>query len=81
MKAIVYSTTWCPYCTEAKNYLLGKGVEVILKDIEADEANKQELLDKVGTYTGVPVIDINGQLLGGFNPMQIDLAIENSSAK
>ena len=77
MKAIVYTTSWCPYCKEATNYLKNKGVEVEEKDIEADEKAKDELLEKVGFFSGVPVIDINGKLLDGFDPAQIDLAIEN----
>lgn len=77
MKAIIYTTSWCTYCKEAKNYLRNKGIEIVEKDIEADESAKDELLGKVGFFTGVPVIDINGKLLDGFNPAQIDLAIEN----
>lgn len=79
MKAIVYTTSWCPYCKEATNYLKNKGLEVVEKDIEENESDKDELLEKVGFFTGVPVIDINGRLLDGFNPKQIDLAIEAES--
>lgn len=77
MKAIVYTTSWCAYCKEALAYLKGKNVEVVEKDIEADEAAKDELLEKVGFFNGVPVIDINGKLLDGFNPTAVDIALED----
>lgn len=77
MKAIIYTTSWCTYCKEAKAYLKSKNVDFVEKDIEADEVAKDELLEKVGFFSGVPVIDINGKLLSGFNPTQIDIALES----
>lgn len=78
MKAIVYTTSWCPYCKEAISYLEGKNVEVVEKNIEESEEIKDELLDKVGFFTGVPVIDIEGKILSGFAPGKIDKALGKS---
>jgi glutaredoxin-like YruB-family protein len=75
-QAIVYSTNWCPYCKQAKAYLKSKGIEVVDKNIEIDDAARQELMDKTGgVFNGVPVIDIDGELLQGFDRTQIDLAL------
>jgi len=76
-KVIVYSTDWCPYCKHAKNYLKNKGVDFKEKNIEEDGSAREELMEKTnGIYSGVPVIDINGELLQGFDQNQIDLALE-----
>lgn len=77
-KVIVYTTKWCPYCKHAKAYLKSKGVEFIGKDIEEDESARQELLEKIGgMYSSVPVIDIDGELLQGFDQTHIDLVLES----
>jgi glutaredoxin len=75
-QAIVYSTNWCPYCKQAKTYLKNQGVEVVEKNIEEDDAARQELLDKTDVvFWGVPVIDIEGELLQGFADNHINLAL------
>lgn len=76
MKAIIYTTSWCTYCKQAVEYLKSRDIEIIEKDIEANESAKDELLEKVGFFSGVPVIDINGKILDGFNPSQIDIALK-----
>ena len=77
-KVIVYSTNWCPYCTQAKKYLSGKDVEVVEKNIEEDDGAREELLGKInGKFSGVPVLDIDGKILEGFNRKQIDLALKD----
>jgi glutaredoxin-like YruB-family protein len=76
--AIVYSTSWCAYCKQAKVYLQSKNVAVTEKNIEQDEAAHQELLAKTGgVFNGVPVIELGGELLQGFNRAAIDQALEN----
>ena len=75
-KAIVYSTNWCAYCKTAKQYLDNKGVEWIEKNIEEDAEAHKELMDKLGgSYRGVPVIDINGTIILGFDRAKIDAAL------
>jgi glutaredoxin-like YruB-family protein len=77
-QAVVYSTNWCPYCRQAKTYLKNLGVEVDEKNIEDDDDARQELLDKTGgVFRGVPVIDIDGELLQGFDPNQINLTLSS----
>lgn len=73
---IIYSTTWCGYCTMLKGYLNQKGVSFVEKDIEQDEAAYNELMKKIdGNYVGVPVSDINGQMILGFDRPKIDAAL------
>ena len=77
-KVIVYSTNWCKYCKQAKAYLKSKEIDFVEKNIEEDDSAREELLKKTnGIFQGVPIIDINGELLQGFNKTQIDLALDS----
>ncbi|MCL2451331.1 NrdH-redoxin [Candidatus Saccharibacteria bacterium] len=78
-KVIVYSTNWCAYCKMAKKYLTDKNVAVEEKNIEEDPAAHQELMDKIGgNFRGVPVIDIAGVIIFGFDRAQIDAALKEA---
>ncbi|MDR1196816.1 MAG: glutathione S-transferase N-terminal domain-containing protein [Candidatus Nomurabacteria bacterium] len=77
-KVIVYSTDYCAYCKQAKAYLKSKGVDFEEKNIEQDETANKELMDKIGgAFRGVPVLDIGGELLQGFDRSHINMALEN----
>ncbi len=71
----VYSTTTCPYCTMAKNYLREIGVEYIDKNVSADRAAAIEMVEKSGQM-GVPVLDVNGEIIVGFNREAINKALK-----
>ena len=76
-KVIVYSTNWCAYCKMAKQYLAGKEVAVDEKNIEEDPEAHKELMDKIGgNFRGVPVIDIAGTIVLGFDRAKIDAALK-----
>lgn len=76
MKKIkVYSTQSCPYCTMAKDFLKEKGVEFEDIDVSEDQAAAKEMVEKSGQM-GVPVIDIDGELIVGFNKPAIEKALE-----
>ncbi|MFH0973963.1 MAG: glutaredoxin domain-containing protein [Candidatus Micrarchaeota archaeon] len=65
-KVIVYSTPTCPYCHMAKDYL--KENKIAFKDIDVsdDNAAAKAMVDKSGQM-GVPVIDIDGRIIIGFD--------------
>lgn len=70
---IIYSTTNCPYCKTEKQYLSKKGITYVEKNIEEDEGAREELLEKInGNYVGVPVTDIAGTIVLGFDRHRID---------
>ena len=74
-KVIVYTTTWCPYCQSAKEYLTQKGVSYEERNAETDMHAREELVQKSG-QTGVPVLDIGGKIVVGFSAQEIDQALE-----
>ncbi len=79
-KVIVYSTNWCAYCKMAKQYLESKGVAYEEKNIEEDEVAHKELMDKIGgNFRGVPVLDVFGEIILGFDRPKIDDAVKNAA--
>lgn len=73
---ILYSTSWCGYCKMTAKYLHDKGVEFVEKDIEADPDAQKELMEKIDNdFRGVPVTDVNGTLILGFDRAGLDKAL------
>ncbi len=73
----IYSTTWCAFCKTEKQYLDKQGISYVEKDIEADKEAYEELMNKNGgAFQGVPVTDIAGDLVLGFDRAKIDSLIK-----
>ncbi len=79
MKTVhIYSTPSCTYCQAAKEYFTQNGVEYAEFDVAADEAKRAEMVEKSGQM-GVPVIDIGGTIIVGFDEPLIKAALEGTS--
>jgi glutaredoxin len=64
----IYSTTWCAFCHTEAQWLDHLGIPYVKKDIEEDKAAYEELMAKSGgSYSGVPVTDVAGDLILGFD--------------
>lgn len=74
MSVIVYSTPTCPYCHKAKEFLVEQGVAFDDFDVSSNLEKQQEMLAKSGQLA-VPVLDINGEIIIGFNLEKIKVAI------
>ena len=78
-KVIVYSTSWCAFCHTEMEWLKKLGVEYTAKDIEVEPAARDELLGKNGgNFQGVPVTDINGELILGFDRPKLEDALRRN---
>ena len=77
----MYMTSWCPYCSKARNYLRSLDVNLIEYDIEKDRSKREEMLSKSGGSRGVPLIDIEGIIIRGYNSEAIRAAIEERRGK
>lgn len=75
-QVILYSTSWCGYCRRARAYFTQKGVAFVEKDVERDAMASREVLNKTGGYSGVPVIDIDGTIIQGFDVGAIERALQ-----
>ena len=72
-KVIIYGTTHCPWCHRTREFL--KEHKIKFKDVNVEENAKagQEAIKKSG-QTGVPVIDIDGKIIVGFDEPAIKKA-------
>lgn len=71
MSVTVYSTPTCPWCTRVKEYLNHKEVKFKEINVAQDRNGAMEMIQKSG-QRGVPVIDIDGNVIVGFNQAEID---------
>ena len=75
----VYGTSWCPACRAAREYLIKRHIPFADYDLERDPGARQELAAKQAKagvhFGGVPVLDVNGTLMEGFDASAIDDAL------
>jgi glutaredoxin len=76
INVIMYMTFWCGYCRKARDYIHSLNVDLVEYNIEKDKSKREEMLSKSGGSTGVPLIDIEGIIIKGYNPDAIKAAIE-----
>ncbi|OIO52891.1 MAG: NrdH-redoxin [Candidatus Portnoybacteria bacterium CG_4_8_14_3_um_filter_44_15] len=67
----VFSTPSCPYCVNLKQYLDEKGFKYEDIDVAEDEKAREEMISK-SKQMGVPVAEINGEIVVGFDKAKID---------
>lgn len=70
-KVIVFSTPTCSYCNAAKSYFRQKGVKYKDVDVSKDPAAARDMVRRSGQQ-GVPVIDIGGKVIVGFDRPKIN---------
>jgi glutaredoxin-like YruB-family protein len=80
MKIKVYSTPTCPYCKLVKEFLDEKNKEYQDINVAADPAAANEMV-KLSGQMGVPVVDIDGQVIVGWNKDALEEAIGAKKAK
>ena len=67
----IYSTPTCPYCKMAKQYLTSREFPYQDIDVSSDAKAAQEMISKSGQM-GVPVIEIDGKIVVGFQKGVLD---------
>lgn len=79
-KIKIYSTTVCPWCMKAKEWFKDKGIEFEDVNVQEDHEAAKEMIQKSG-QNGVPVIDVDGEIIVGFNIDAIEKALEKAGIK
>lgn len=70
-RVIVFSTPSCTYCNLAKKYFRENRIKFRDVDVSRDAAAARDMVRRSG-QSGVPVIDIGGKIVVGFNRQKID---------
>ena len=75
MKSVkVYSTPTCPFCHKVKDFLSSNNIQFEDIDVSSDQDKVKEMVDKSGQM-GVPVVDIEGEIIVGFDKDKISKAL------
>lgn len=70
-RVIVFSTPTCSFCNMAKKYFREKSIRFRDVDVSRDPAAARDMVRRSGQQ-GVPVIDIGGRIVIGFDRVKID---------
>ncbi len=73
-KVMVYSTPTCPFCMMAKRFLKENNIDFEDIDVSADQTKAREMVQKSGQMA-VPVLDVNGEIIVGFDREKIKKAL------
>ncbi len=73
---VLYGTSWCGACRSARQYFQSRGIAFVDRDIERDPGARDEMVRKARaqgvSVRGVPVIDVRGRILPGFDRATLD---------
>lgn len=75
---IVYGAEWCGYCHVAMHYFDDKGVKYEYRNVDENRDWLTECVTKSG-QTGIPVLDIQGDIVVGFDRPKIDASLQAHS--
>ena len=73
-RVVLYATDWCGYCKLTRRFLDQKGIPFKEYDIEKD-AEARKAYEALGGR-GIPVLDVNGTLIRGYEPEAILAALK-----
>lgn len=74
----IYSTPTCVYCKTLKEYLKKNSISFEDIDVSKDEKDLQKMIKQSGQM-GVPVVDIDGEIIIGFDKVKIDTLLKINS--
>lgn len=77
-KIKIYSTPTCPYCHLLEDYLRDRNFIFESVDVSQDKKALEELQQKTD-YLSVPIIDIDGEIIVGFDKPKIDKILKIKS--
>lgn len=75
MTVTIYTTPTCPWCRATKEFLNENKIKFKEIDVSKDRKSAEEMTKKSGQY-GVPVLDINGEIVVGFDKDRIEQLIK-----
>ena len=74
MAVTIYTTPSCGYCTMAKQWMRRERIQFKEYDVSKDTRRAEEMVNRSGQM-GVPVLDVNGRVIVGFNQSEIERAL------
>jgi glutaredoxin len=75
-KIIIYGAEWCAFCHEAMRYLDGLHAKYDYRNVDLNADDARAAVQKSG-QTGIPVLDVDGTIIIGFDRPKIDAALKD----
>ncbi|MGF1469792.1 MAG: glutaredoxin family protein [Sandaracinaceae bacterium] len=83
-EVVLYGASWCSACRGAAGYLRERGIPFVEREVERDPGAREAMLrslERAGLRgTGIPVIDVGGRVVQGFDRTALDRAIAAAAA-
>lgn len=76
-EVVVFTTSACPWCRRAKEYLANKNLSFREVNVERDAEAAEEMVQATG-QTAVPVVKIGETWVVGFHPPTIDQTLDRA---
>jgi glutaredoxin-like YruB-family protein len=76
MAVTIYTTPSCGYCKVAKEFFRTQHISFTEYNVGSDQRRAEEMVRKSG-QTGVPVIEVNGKIIVGFNKPELEKALKH----
>jgi glutaredoxin len=80
LHVVVYTTSWCPHCQEAKAWMASRGIAYEERDIEASTDNRR-MMKQINSRGDIPTFDIDGEVLVGFSPGSLASLLQRAKAR
>lgn len=80
MHVIVYGAEWCAFCHTAMQYFDKLGIKYEYRNVEENPEWGREAVDKSHQF-GIPVIDMDGEIIIGFDRPHIDAVLDKKGIK
>ena len=71
----IYTTPTCSYCRAAKEFFKENNIAFTEHNVATDAEKRKEMIEKSGQM-GVPVLDVNGTIIVGFDKDAIKKALK-----
>jgi glutaredoxin 3 len=76
----MYSTSWCPACKAAREYMTSNEIPYVDNDVDESESARA-ILKRLNPRGSIPTIDVDGEVMIGFSAQRIDSMLERAAHK
>ena len=80
VRVVMYTTSWCPVCKQAKEWMSRRQIAFEERDVEASRENARRM-HAINPRGSVPTFDVEGQVLVGFSERDLVGTMERAAAK
>jgi glutaredoxin len=77
---VVYTTSWCPHCREAKAWMATQGIAYEERDIEASPENNR-MMRRINSRGSIPTFDVDGEVMVGFSATALTSLLQQARAR